>query len=1587
MSAPNLPNTLLKLGLALAKYHIKNVIGDEALEIAASTLTDVGGEKVQAKVDSIFASKEGQKELLKAAKSSDEKFKKECKDNDLRELFAMDYGNLPSVQEAIAELPKALDDEILRKTLFTAFRNDAPKSISNEQINEGVNLYVECLQSALLPVEDFGQRIIYNALKEIGKDIKDIKGNVDFLVENAKASSQVVTDSENSTRFLVPFHHNPIVEGINLLPYDYDQRIQNFLTEYLGTDSHPVPFGGRDKALKMLNTWLAETTPYLLLAAPAGRGKSALLVHWLESLKVREDLSVAFVPVSIRFGTNMERVFYAALAARLAFLHGDDVPASPEISAAVYRGLVSDYLSKPLFNWRTLLVVLDGLDEAADWQAGADFMPGELPAGVRVVVSARLLAGDADSTPWLRRLNWERNELAFAPSLTPLDRAGVADVLLKMGCPLDELSRKVDIVAELYRLSEGDPLLVGLYVGDLWDKGEGVTRLKSEDLENIQPSYDGYFDRWWDDQKKLWGRDAPLKEKCTLLIFSLLSTALGGLAKNDILTLDPNNDLNTYILENAFDVLKRFVISISLEDKEIYHVFTHPKLREYFWNKLSEKEQTQLESLYISWGEQVIRDLQEKKINPTRVPLYLTKYYGAHLIRANSETDKLYKLVSEEWLISCLSAEGSYNGFLNNIDLVWNIVKRRAPSDGLWRQIFFALVYSSVVSQSENFSPILIKMLSEGIWSVDQSLSYARTIGNLEKKFDTFIGIIPILGEDIQNELLLELLNLVLAVKNSEKKIKLYIKLSKYKYIQNKAIKLLSLELSNIVEEERRTKLLCKIVRGIDDYEINTPANILTNFSSLECKAKILYCIAPKISKKDKENIFKEILRSCDSSNDLGLIFNRLGQIADELLSEELISYLDSLPIGEAKIQAHIGLLRQTKNTLVIRNLQIEEVESLLVSAKPLQRVEIQLRIAERLPEGPHKEELFLRTYKAVQNILNLNSKLNFLLRMRKKAPPKIRVSIFSDIAELAGLMKNSRQRGVLLAILAREYKGNYFADFVHCLLNGNARTSELSLLAKFMPSSQLAEMLDVIQSLGDDECGKALNLIIPYLPEGLLEKAHTVTMSMTRYQNRINSFTNLADVADAGRRDLFLRQALKETKIITNQKARFEVLTAFTKYLSEEYQISLLDSLVDIQDEYSQSQAITNIAPSLSSKALKHAFSITSSMSDIFAKGIALASLGPCLSKELMLKAVNEIEQMDNEHIRYRNIMRFASRLSTNVENEVYEVFIQAATGMKDIERKSRLLISIFGKATEQIQRKIYEIIIPLMSEFQSSKLANLLMQMNSHSAELQRGILDKFLEIAPSLQDVELVECLSKSEGQIDQSLIKIARSVVEKARHNPDRFSAVITLSSLPQFLTDDELDETFDEVVEMNIEDLSILLKTLKNLMDYSRKDLRLKITTSAIKQSIRYLLETQDSTYFQCFLGEISANNELFDLTKNEVRSLTNSAARSLAISLTLPLDLDIDVLFLRNLYEEARQIRNHRVRSKCQTALVNSIKLLDRHLKMSFLNEIIWSFRKQTRATTYRELAILAPIIVSLDQSNAPIQIVKSVNDVEKWWA
>lgn len=551
---------------------------------------------------------------------------------------------------------------------------------------------------------------------------------------------------------------SPLAEGIHLLPHGYDFRIQSFLTEYLGTPEQPEPFGGREDTLKKLDEWLDSNTQRLLLAAPAGRGKSALLVRWLDRLIVREDIALVFLPVSVRFRTNLASTFFASLAARLAYLHSEDIPTNMETSTDVWRGLVNAYLAKPLANGKKLLVVLDGLDEAGDWEATADLIPTELPNSVHIVISARFLAGDTDTKPWLLRLGWEHVGKATTLNLDPLDSSEVADVLLRMGVPLDVLSRRVDIISELYRLSEGDPLLVNLYVEDLWSRGHEASKIQPEDLQNIKPGYEGYFDRWWKEQKKIWGNDAPLREKSVQLTFNLLCGAMGALTKNDLMALDLENDLTTFTIEDAIDELERFVIGIPdmLRKAEVGYVLSHPKLRDYFWDNLDRREKFLIEKRFISYGEQTLENIAHKKINLNNreeIPVYIIQYYGAHLKRAQQPIEKFMPIIHHEgWARAWFAIEGSYGGYLQDVrqvreqcrNLDLQTIETSGKSIYLACQFRCALIEASIHNLAGGISAKLIAVLVElGIWTLSQALVFINQMPEKSLQSKAMIALIP----------------------------------------------------------------------------------------------------------------------------------------------------------------------------------------------------------------------------------------------------------------------------------------------------------------------------------------------------------------------------------------------------------------------------------------------------------------------------------------------------------------------------------------------------------------------------------------------------------------------------------------------------------------------------------------------------------------------------------------------------------------------------------------------------------------------------------------------------------------------------
>jgi hypothetical protein len=274
----------------------------------------------------------------------------------------------------------------------------------------------------------------------------------------------------------------------------YTDNIQAFFDEYFisETAAGPVLFGGRDKSLACLDSWLAsEAAPSrFVLAGPGGRGKSALLVHWIERLSAQRQIGGAndqwrlvFVPISMRVNTHFSRVFYEAIAAQLADILGETLD-HPQIDhAAHYEDRCRSLLVLAGNRKIRMLLVIDGVDEAFGGHFSGRWFPRNLGSDLRILVAARLEAGDQDAQGWAKRLGWDSDVHTQPWDLPELDFQGVEDLLRKAGTLVEALATQPDIKQKLHELTQGEPLLLKFYIEDLSQETENTSRLRVENLD------------------------------------------------------------------------------------------------------------------------------------------------------------------------------------------------------------------------------------------------------------------------------------------------------------------------------------------------------------------------------------------------------------------------------------------------------------------------------------------------------------------------------------------------------------------------------------------------------------------------------------------------------------------------------------------------------------------------------------------------------------------------------------------------------------------------------------------------------------------------------------------------------------------------------------------------------------------------------------------------------------------------------------------------------------------------------------------------------------------------------------------------
>ena len=396
---------------------------------------------------------------------------------------------------------------------------------------------------------------------------------------------------------------------------------------------------GRDAARDRLNRFLLDhDRGVLLVTAPAGVGKSALLAAWSSDI-VGSDTEVARNYYSTKRPGGSTRTSMVRSIAGQIYLKfganalGGGTPGPPED--------IAERVSNCLRRDRTaaqLVAVLDSVDEASD--RIAPFAGGELGQGCYLIVSARAESGEQPAMlkGW-RELARKRGCPFEELVLEPLDRDGIEAWLSHEA---DDPTRVNDTIVErVWQTSEGIPLFASFVVPDAaaWLRERSGTWVTHE----MPDSFVKYASGKLDELRELGSERSGGWSALIVRLFALLAIAKGPIGGSNVDAL-----VDDFVLGDSFiDSRVERWFTIRRAVRETFASFKHPRLANVFRQVLPEH---------------VINGMQLRLVNHCRTtwrarPLfppssYALEFLPAHLVELGETAEAAALLCDLDFVIS-----------------------------------------------------------------------------------------------------------------------------------------------------------------------------------------------------------------------------------------------------------------------------------------------------------------------------------------------------------------------------------------------------------------------------------------------------------------------------------------------------------------------------------------------------------------------------------------------------------------------------------------------------------------------------------------------------------------------------------------------------------------------------------------------------------------------------------------------------------------------------------------------------------------------------------------------------------------------
>jgi hypothetical protein len=810
---------------------------------------------------------------------------------------------------------------------------------------------------------------------------------------------------------------------------------------------------------------------------------------------------------------------------------------------------------------KRLLLVIDGLDEATGWEAGPELFAKRPPTGLRILVTARVRAKEMDADRWAMRLGWQNAQIAHKLHLPGLDRIGIAEALASMGNPLDHLATQVDLVGELHRLSQGDPLVVRLYVEALQEMGATAARLRPEDLADIEPGLDGFMDRWWADQRKQWqmqGKDPFAEEERLLPLLYACTVAYGPLLLNDLAELDKQHFGKGLLVTHMAELLGRWVIG---DGRKQGYVFGHPRLHDYFGGYLNPDEQREWQAKFCSWGERVLTALNTGTLDPKQSPEYLMRYYSTHLEHNYAPTETFYALISNGWRKAWEELDVSYGGFLNDINLAWNqakqidAVNRPRYIDALVQQVRAAICSSSISALSNNMIPeLLAQLIVLGIRTPTQALAMVKTNRNERYRGQMIEVLIPYLPREVYSETL----QIILTIENKSWRASIlrsfipYLpEQERYQVIcevldvayTNKAffyyINILS-ELTPYISENERNKILLEALQDARQIE------------HAYFRADALSRLTPYLNRADCADILKEALTVVHTLSEPYLRARAIVTLAPRFSPHVLDLVLDIISTIEDK-KHRVDSLIAIAHLLPKENLQgiwydIHRITDVF------DRVTAMCKLAPFLSHN-ERDKILYEALGTTSSIKDSKAQLRALMLLFPLIHVTKRKQILVNILRAMGELQNEVE----------------FAN-------------SLSQLTPSMPVEFLTVILTAVKLLAsEDSRSKVLKALAPHSPLNILEDAISITRNLEDTSLRASTLLTIAmHVSQSTKREL-ITEALLATNRISDISGQVSLFLSVTPHLSEELQSEIHTLIHSISDRVICTAMLYKLLPHLS--------------------------------------------------------------------------------------------------------------------------------------------------------------------------------------------------------------------------------------------------------------------------------------------------------------------------------------------------------------------------------------------------------------------